>query len=263
VLDGVYPVDLDVDAGVAYSADRALEELAAACAADEECAGWAPDVVTLVEDLMVTLDRDPITVDTDDGPVLLDGGRLAEFVFVVLYSEQRMRFLPGALAGIAAGDDDAARWLARNGTASIVSSQGINDEGTYWAVQCHDRLPFTDGPPDDAAPFPAAIASALLADSCDPWDRPGATTADPVVSDLPTLLLSGRFDPITPSSYAADAAAHLGAPTLIEQDGRGHGIWPGGDDCITAIVAAFVADPDGEVDTRCAAAGVPVDWARP
>ena len=52
------------------------------------------------------------------------------------------------------------------------------------------------------------------------------------------------------------------AATIVEQDGRSHGIWYG-DDCIAAIVAAFVADPDAELDTSCAAAGPEVDWARP
>jgi pimeloyl-ACP methyl ester carboxylesterase len=107
-------------------------------------------------------------------------------------------------------------------------------------------------------------ASTPISASCDIWDlRPAPPSAgNPVESDLPVLLLSGQFDPITPSVFAEDAAAGLSAATLVTQDGRGHGIWVG-NDCIGGIVDSFVADPSGELDTSCADVGVPVQWAQP
>ena len=91
--------------------------------------------------------------------------------------------------------------------------------------------------------------------------RAVAIVGTPVSSDLPTLLLSGTFDPITPSTFA-DAAADLPNATTVTQDGRGHGIWFG-NSCIAGIVQQFVADPLRTLDTSCADAGVPVDWAAP
>ena len=44
VLDSVYPIDLDVDAGIADSAASSLAELDSACAADPGCAQIEPDV---------------------------------------------------------------------------------------------------------------------------------------------------------------------------------------------------------------------------
>ena len=146
----------------------------------------------------------------------------------------------------------------------MVSSGEANDEGTFFAVQCHDRLPFTEGPGDELSAFAAAVASAPLASSCAEWEREPAPaeTDDPVSSDVPTLLLSGRFDPITPPGFATAVAPRLGRATEVVQDGRGHGIWYG-DECIAEIVQSFVADPARELDTSCAAEGVPVKWARP
>jgi pimeloyl-ACP methyl ester carboxylesterase len=76
------------------------------------------------------------------------------------------------------------------------------------------------------------------------------------------LLLSGAFDPITPSTFADAAADLLPNATVVAQDGRGHGIWFG-NSCIAGIVQQFVADPLRTLDTSCADAGVPVDWAVP
>ncbi len=272
VLDGVYPPELDVDAGVAFSAERALAEVGAACAADVVCSSWTDDVAGLLDELIVQLDADPIEVvlsaaevgTEEDLTLVLDGGRLAEFSFLLLYSESRLRFLPGVLAGLDAGDEAAATWIARTGARVLIASQAANDEGVYFAVQCHDRLPFTEEAAVDGGAFAESVVSVSLHESCAAWDREPAPAdaGEPVTGDLPALLLSGRFDPITPASYAESVAARLGSATVVEQDGRGHGIWYG-DECIARIVAQFVAEPGSELDTSCADVGPEIDWARP
>ena len=54
-------------------------------------------------------------------------------------------------------------------------------------------------------------------DACDIWqvEQLPDTVDDPVISDLPVLLLSGQYDPITPPAFADVAAASLTKrPTL-------------------------------------------------
>lgn len=272
VLDGVYPPDINIDAALAESSVVSLSALATACSRSELCSGYNADVVASTETLIRRLDREPIEVSLSSSEsgfaesvdVVLDGTRLAEFSFLLLYSEARLRYLPAVLDGIEAGDESAARWLASVGTRTMVSSYAANDEGTFFAVQCNDRLPFSDGPGEDLAPFPSAISSAPLADSCAAWDQPGApaVVGEAVSSDIPTLLLSGEFDPITPAAFAERTAQGLTNSTLITQAGRGHGIWIG-NACIASIVLEFVAEPGSELDTTCAAVGVPVGWAKP
>jgi pimeloyl-ACP methyl ester carboxylesterase len=197
--------------------------------------------------------------------VRLDGTRLAEFVFLLLYNESLARYLPATLTGIADGDPDAERWLARVGTRTLTAAYNANREGTYFAVQCHDRLPFTSGGfVDHDGGFGAAVPVEPLRNLCPAWEQgeAGAIIGTPVSSDLPTLLLSGTFDPITPSTFADAAADLLPNATIVTQDGRGHGIWFG-NSCIAGIVQQFVADPLRTLDTSCADAGVPVDWAAP
>ena len=274
VLDGVYPPQLDVDAGLAASADAAAEEVGLACAADAICRGYLDGVsfVATLEAVMADLDADPMVVTVDredlgltrDLDVVLDGQRLAEFTFLMLYSESRLRYLPAVIGALAERDESAARWMAATGAALQFATSSANDEGTFFAVQCHDRLPFTDGPGDDLSPFADAIAGAPLAPLCAGWERPPAApmVGEPVGSDIPTLLLSGRFDPITPPAFASDVAERLTRATEVTQGGRGHGIWFG-NDCIAQIVQLFVADPARVLDVGCADEGVPVEWARP
>ena len=196
--------------------------------------------------------------------MVIDDEVLAGMVFRFLYDESRFRFVPGMLDGLDRGDPGTARWLARRVVDMSVSSLGANDDGTWFAVQCADRLPFTNGPPSDLSGYAAAIAVPGLDELCEPWDRvpAPATLAEPVRSDIPALIVGGQFDPITPPAYADRVAADLTTATVAIRLGRGHGVWFG-DDCVAALIDAFVSDPGGALDTSCADELVPVNWRRP
>ena len=274
ILDGVYPPQLDTDAGLVASATRALDVLDAACAEETVCRQYLADgsVRSALERVMAALDAEPMRVTVSGNrtglaqnvEVVLDGRRVAELIFPLMYQEAWLRYVPAIVGGLDDRDEASAAWLAETGTRVVLTSVSANDEGTYFAVQCHDRLPFSDGPGDVTDPFAAAVAAAPLAELCEEWERDAApaVAAEPVVSDIDTLLLSGFFDPITPPSYATMAAETLGAATSVEQGGRGHGIWVG-DTCIAMIVQQFVEDPARVLDTSCADTPVPVEWARP
>ena len=124
VLDGVYPPDLDVDTSVAVTAQRSIDALSAACGRSTRCTDLNPDVALSLDLLIAELDESPrvVTLSPNESgfdrevDVRLDGTRLAEFVFLLLYNESLARYLPATLTGIADGDPDAERWLARVGT---------------------------------------------------------------------------------------------------------------------------------------------------
>ena len=272
ILDSVYPIDLDIDMAIAQSAMSSLDELDRACAADPDCDAILPDVAGTLVSLMAQLELDPITVAIDANEtllgmpvdVLIDAETLAGMVFRFLYDESRFRFVPGMLDGLDRGDPGTARWLARAVVDLSVSSLPANDDGTWFAVQCADRLPFTNGPPSDSSDYAAAIAAPGLDELCEPWDRDlaPASFGVPVRSDIPALIVGGQFDPITPPAYADRVAAELTAATVAIRLGRAHGVWYG-DDCIGGLVDAFVIDPGGVLDTSCADEVVRVDWRRP
>ncbi len=267
VLDGVYPPDLDVDKAIAFSADRSIGAIDSACAADPGCSTLIDGVSATLDRLIGELDADPIRVAAQDGvpETLLDGQRLAVFTFLMLYGDTEATYIPWMLAGLDRRDDAVARWAARVGSLIESSSASATDEGTYFAVQCHDRAPFTTGPPDSMSEFASVIASPPTSEVCDPWGIVGSAPAEqgsPVESAIPALLLAGGFDPITPADYARSAAEHLANSVVVEQPGRGHGIWYGSD-CIGDIVLAFVSDPGRALDTSCAAQPASIDWSGP
>ncbi|MCX5732583.1 MAG: alpha/beta hydrolase, partial [Deltaproteobacteria bacterium] len=68
--------------------------------------------------------------------------------------------------------------------------------------------------------------------------------------EVPTLLLSGEADPVTPPRWADLAAASLPASRRIEIPGQGHGVLIRG--CLPRVVAEFVkrGSTDG-LDVSC------------
>ena len=281
VLDGVYPPTLDLNRDVALAARRAMGELDQACAADPVCvailaqapSGDGATVSGLVSVLIAEFNAEPLKVSIGDFEtslgealdVLLDGDSVASVLHEILYIEDWIGLLPALVAGLANGDERSAQVLTVLGVELSAFSLGSSALGTHFAVTCADRLPFTSDPPaaEDVGPFGAAVIGEGIGTGCELWPvAPSpASAADPVASELPVLLLSGRFDPITPPDFAEAAAEHLPKATLVVRDGASHGTW-GFDSCVNRIVDDFVADPDTPLDTECASAERPVQWRR-
>ncbi|MCX6018951.1 MAG: alpha/beta hydrolase, partial [Chloroflexi bacterium] len=84
-----------------------------------------------------------------------------------------------------------------------------------------------------------------------------APANEPVRSDIPTLVLNGRFDPITPPSNGAAVAATLSAAYVFTFPNSAHGAFPM-NDCADGITQAFIARPDQQPDGACIDAGASI-----
>ena len=75
-------------------------------------------------------------------------------------------------------------------------------------------------------------------------------STQPVTSNVPTLVLAGEFDPVTPPAWSALAAETLSNSQYVLLSGESHGVSTS--DCGNSIIQEFLADPSGAVDTSCA-----------
>jgi hypothetical protein len=74
----------------------------------------------------------------------------------------------------------------------------------------------------------------------------------PLASDIPTLLVSGRFDPITPASFGDAAAVELSRGTHIVLNNASHGSMFS-NTCAASLALALMQNPDQPLDTSCVA----------
>lgn len=139
-----------------------------------------------------------------------------------------------------------------------------DSEGIFNSVECHEEIPFNSLRVAErlASDLPRSLANALLYDverqfaSCNIWGVEAASGLEnePVMSDLPVLVLSGEYDPITPPAWGQAAADYLPNSTHFVFPGMGHGLIDVvGKPCPTSIAVQFLLDPFSTLDGSCAA----------
>lgn len=278
VLDSAYPVAVD---GVAEFPDRvaqAFDRLFAACDAEAACAASEPALRQRFDALVDQLDRAPVEVVADvhgePTPALVDGTGLRDLVFLALYEPGLTRAVGRLVDELETGSTTVLRQLA-----GIAASQlEAVSLGMYVSVQCHEEVPFADR---------AALAEAVarhphLADAvegqlldgpgafetCELW---GAGTAppeedQPVVSGVPTLVVGGQLDPVTPLAWGEQVAAGLGNARFVAYPGLGHGVGTA-EGCPAEVTRGFLDNPQAFVADEeagaCAGAMAPARVAAP
>ncbi len=271
VLDGVVPRELNFVASVGATARRGLEEISEACADSLICASIHDDLAATMNEQVRELNDSPRRVPLNAADtmleealtVTLDGDLLAWLMFNLLYDETAIPLLPWLLAGLVEDEETIVTAVAGLAVNLLVLVTESTQEATYLAVQCSERVPSPAPLTVGMEPFVASVAENSLADVCEPAGLEASGPAQPVSSAVPTLLLSGRFDPITPHSHALQAARGLSNSTVVERDGLSHGIWASDDYCVDWITSQFVSDPSSPLDTSCADNSNPVSFIPP
>jgi len=128
------------------------------------------------------------------------------------------------------------------------------------AVTCNDRWQFVDTEDFDTAlaEVPDVLAEHFRVREFDPnlascqvWPttRLGESFLDPVQSGAPVLLLSGGFDPRTPSAVADHVAQTLPMSQSVVVQRGAHGVSI--HQCVLVAVLAFLVDPLAPVVANC------------
>lgn len=263
ILDSVYPPQADIYLDVYYSGERALQVLFEACAASERCNARYPQLESVFYALYHRLNKNPLAA-TYAPPrykpleIEISGYRLYDWVFNWLYEIDSIKLIPQLIYGLERGHvADAARiGAAFDATMTSLSL------GMHYTVQCQEE--YVSPAYRDYASILAAHphlsgflrypveGTATLARLCGLWQaeaRP-AEVNHPVTSDVPALLLSGNFDPITPPAYADIAAETLTTAYNYLLPHVGHGVLRS-EDCAVRIALAFINEPLNEPDSSC------------
>lgn len=261
ILDSVYPPQRDLYAEGARNAQRAFDKLFSACSEDADCRAAFPDLEAHFYEVVARLDDRPRHVGgvMGLGGTSVDGSMLVNLLFYRLYMTDFLGEIPLSLDGYWKGDwEQLELWLMD--LVGLRRADGLlsTSEGLHYSVQCAEELPFTDHDlrwRDDPAVH-AAVALAFdwqaTVDACAMWDVPAAPALEnlPVSSDIPALLLTGTYDPITPPEWAEAASASLGQGQVFVVPGVGHGVL-GTSFCVDDMVEQFLERPSRAVEAGC------------
>jgi pimeloyl-ACP methyl ester carboxylesterase len=230
VLDGVAPTDMRLPLFSGRDAGRALDQVLTDCEVDSGCASAYPGLRARVADLLSRLERAPAQVTVmhplagtpetiSVTPRVVAGALLAG-----LYAPSTAAMVPLLLERAARNDFQALIALALAGDQSQNLSTGMQ-----LSVLCSEDASQVDA--EDVAQvskdsvFGRHLASGQL-EACRVWPR-GTVPAsyfEPVVSDVPALVLSGDFDPVTPPAWGESVVRHLRNGRHFVASGTGHGV---------------------------------------
>jgi pimeloyl-ACP methyl ester carboxylesterase len=264
ILDSVYPPQVAGNADWGVNADNAFKIIFERCAAIEDCNNDYPDLETRFYDLVDALNNKPINIIVTDRvnrttfQTPFDGDDLIQTFFQMAYESDRIIYLPKMIRQL---ENGVSLILAEFLTDNLYEALNIS-EGMYTSVQCYEETPFISAaevenaaknlPPRLGHVFELTGLYGL--EICETWH---GVTADPienapVVSDIPTLILAGYYDPITPPSYGLETAEFLNNHFYFEFKGESHGV-AFSHNCGMAILAAFLDQPQVSPDAGCMA----------
>lgn len=245
ILDGVVPGSQNWLVDSPDNADRALRDVLIACQNDGNCSRKFPGVSAQLDEVLTRLATAPIElgVVTPDGEArtwYVTPFRFAALLRGLLYSAAGAGATPRLIAEVARGETGLLRRL--------LTSQSSDDffaAGTYWSAVCADqRHRF-----EELRPAETALETELAAyvqhskGICETWVERivNPATLGVLRSDVPTLLMSGEFDPITPAWYASVVATGLTNVHEFVFPGVAHGAI--GSDCGRRVAVAFLTNP--------------------
>jgi hypothetical protein len=126
------------------------------------------------------------------------------------------------------------------------------------SVLCSEEIDYTDADYQPARYYAQVVdlvrKGSDLREACAVWNVELLSTdvGAPVVSDIPTLILSGEFDPNTPPSGGSLVAETLSQSYVYTFPGLGHDV-VNNSLCARSIVLDFLADPAQEPEAGCVA----------
>jgi pimeloyl-ACP methyl ester carboxylesterase len=183
--------------------------------------------------------------------IVVEARIVASILFGALYSPLTASLVPTLLARAEQGDFQPLFALA----LANEEAQENMSLGMQLSVICSEDAPRVSADDIASQAKDSVFAGYLLrgqAMACEMWPRGSidASYYEPVVSDVPTLILSGDVDPVTPPGWGEAVAAHLSNSRHIVMPASGHGVI--GTPCGHQLIGEFIEEGSAQdLDTSC------------
>jgi pimeloyl-ACP methyl ester carboxylesterase len=267
ILDSTYPLQVDSYVESPDNLSRAFNVFFSGCATDPACSKAYPDLENIFWELVDQFNASPVTfpvtqpLSGETYDVLVDGDSLIGFLFQSLYATEIIPFLPKIIYDARNGSYDIMAMVM----GSFLADTEFISHGMYYSVQFNEELPFSTPEELAAACDDCPKLQSFFYGTCNTEEGVysiaqtwGAGKADPlenepVTSDIPTLILTGEYDPVTPPAWGQMVAGDLTNDYYFEFPGVGHGVTLSGEECPLDIALAFLNNPAAEPASLCIA----------
>jgi pimeloyl-ACP methyl ester carboxylesterase len=260
-LQGVAPANFYMPSDFPLGNERALQGVITECAADDACHKAFPHLNEEAQALLAQLIKGPVEVEVpkpntkEHAKVKLSRDLAAEAIRYMLYSPRAASRVPLVIHRAAQSD---FAMLAQAAIDYRINLVGSGSNGMYLSITCAEDLPWIkpgEGERMAANTFLGDYRLRQQREACALWPRGEIERdyAEPVRADVPVLILTGEWDPVTPPSNGDAVAKTLPNSLHIVVPHGAHGF--GGlenIDCVLRIMTDFVERGTNKgLDTSC------------
>lgn len=263
ILDSVYPPQVNLFTEMPANANRAFTTLFEGCKANLHCNANYPDLENTFYQVVVELNAHPITLNTVNSSgkrvsIIVDGNEFIHELFRLLYTTRLISELPAMIHDTKQGDYALLTQMERRRL-----TVGTNfSYGMYFAVECSEEIPFTTleevKQTRESYPKLDTFFQGILENTPKIFElcaalgvkKPAVIENEPVVGNVPTLLFSGEYDPITPPKWGELVGGTIQPSYFYQFPGTGHATITRGS-CPYTIIRQFLNDPNSFPDASC------------
>jgi pimeloyl-ACP methyl ester carboxylesterase len=263
VLDGVLPPDVDTYHMQPRLLHDALHNLFNSCNHNGACKQRFPDLESEFYAIVKKLDSQPLQYRVSDAetgkpvPVMINGQRLLTLVYLSMYRWDFIQQLPFALWAAKDGDKEPLRPMVEHLSYYYMEKAFTFNDVVFISAGCAERRYgiTKEAMRKEASVYPQLqeyLSPTWKYDVCEYWTVPGIGDSyfQPIQSHLPTLLLAGELDPVTPSIWARHVHATLGNSFLLVVPGIGHDVIDS-DRCAMVATQTFLRKRRNYTGVRC------------
>ncbi len=264
VLDAPVAPYLHWPLNTPQAANDAFEHLFENCKADISCQRNYPNLEKVFTDTVDKLNAQPVAltlnIQGQRQEARLNGDLWVQGLYELMYRDPKQ--VLSNIFRTSTGDYNAAGKvlvdiITYKSIFSPPQETFVVNSGLYISVTCADEFTFTDADWDFTGLVPQIakpIAEYLdndLPELCSAWPVPllAERLKEPVVSDIPTLVFSAKFDPVTPPIYAEKIASHLSKAQLYISSTDGHSVL--NNPCAWQIINVFLDNSSNPPNSNC------------
>lgn len=260
-LQGVSPTDQYLPGDFALQTERALQGVLAECYADQACNKAFPKLKDEAKAVLARLIKEPIEVEIekpnskDRVKVKLNRDLAAEAIRYMLYHPVPASRVP-LMIHLAAENNFGP--LAETALMYRMTLVGSGSNGMYLSVTCAEDVPWIkpgEGERMAAGTFLGDYRLRHQREACALWPRARVEPdyAGPIRSDVPVLIFTGEWDPVTPPANGDRVAKTLTNSLHIVVPHGAHALGGlEGIDCTVRIGGEFMERGTTKgIDTAC------------
>ncbi len=247
VMDSVWPPEGNATAPLPGLVSREVRQVLQSCAVDKDCRARYPDIERRLDERLTAWLKTPVVKDGKT----YSADDVAAYLLDALYGTASARALPASIDELLNGDYSAFE--------DFLKTQSDYVEGQFFAHMCKEEFPFeslaaVDGSLNHADPIAEATARDVrrFFPVCDGFAVGAVDPVEnqPLVSDIPTLLLTADIDAGCPTELSEAAVKRLTRGAHFNFPNCTHGVTRQSP-CARAMAAQFLATADPRVDSTC------------